>query len=218
MRNPSFKDGLPAVHFNREYHPLPLDFYRQDTFSLVSKILGKVLVRRIGKKIIAGRIVEVEAYVGDDPASHAANGMTERNRIMFEEGGVAYVYFTYGMHFCFNIVTDRTGFPAALLVRALEPLESIEEMKRRRGTDFLKNLTNGPAKLCQAMGIDRRLNGISLDSRELSIEDDGFVLGGGDIESSTRIGIRVATDRRWRFFIKNNVFVSRIPSARRAHR
>ena len=217
MRNPSFKDGLPAVHFNREYQSLPLDFYREDTFSLVPKILGKMLVRRIGKKIIAGRIVEIEAYVGNDPASHAANGLTERNKVMFEDGGISYVYFTYGMHFCFNIVTDRKGFPAALLVRALEPIAGIEEMMRRRRTDVVENLTNGPAKLCQALGIDRKLNGISLDSRELSIEDDGFVLGGGDIESSTRIGIRVATDRRWRFFIKNNVFVSRIPSARRAH-
>lgn len=194
-----------------EYKPLPLDFYHYDTFALVPKILGKVLVRRIGKSVLAGRIVEVEAYVGSDPASHAANGMTERNKVMFKAGGVAYVYFTYGMHFCFNIVTEGEGFPAALLVRALEPLEGIGEMKRRRGTDVLRNLTNGPAKLCQAMGIDRKLNGISLDSRELSIEDDGFVLGECDIESSTRIGIRVATDRRWRFFIKNNVFVSRIP-------
>ncbi|MCL5020416.1 MAG: DNA-3-methyladenine glycosylase [Bacteroidetes bacterium] len=201
-----------------KYRPLPLDFYRQDTLTLVPNVLGKVLVRRIGKDVMAGRIVEVEAYVGSDPASHAANGMTERNKVMFEAGGVAYVYFTYGMHFCFNIVTEREGFPAALLVRALEPLEGIGEMKRRRGTDVLRNLTNGPAKLCQAMGIDRKLNGISLDSRELSIEDDGFVLGECDIESSTRIGIRVATDRRWRFFIKNNAFVSRIPATRGAHR
>ncbi len=201
-----------------EYKQLPLDFYRQDTFALVPKILGKVLVRRIGKSILAGRIVEVEAYVGSDPASHAANGMTQRNKVMFEAGGVAYVYFTYGMHFCFNIVTEREGFPAALLVRALEPLEGIGEMKRRRGTDVLRNLTNGPAKLCQAMGIDRSCNGLKLDGRDLFILDDGLEINMSDVLSSTRIGISVATDRRWRFFLKNNNFVSRVPATRGAHR
>lgn len=176
---------------------------------MVPKILGKVLVRRIGKRILAGRIVEVEAYVGNDPASHAANGMTERNKVMFEDGGLAYVYFTYGMHFCFNIVTERNGFPAALLVRALEPLAGIEEMKRRRGTDVLKNLTNGPAKLCQALGIRRGMNWARLDSKNLFIADDGFVVRRDDIASSTRIGIRNGTDVEWRFYLKGNEFVSR---------
>lgn len=192
-----------------EYSPLPLDFYHKDTFKLVPKMLGKILVRNIGSKTISGRIVEVEAYVGNDPASHAANGMTERNKIMFDAGGVAYVYFTYGMHFCFNVVTDRKGFPAALLVRALEPLTGIEEMKRRRGTDVLKNLTNGPAKLCQALGIGRELNGTRLDSKELFIADDGFRVRSSDIGNSTRIGISSGTDSEWRFYLKGNSFVSR---------
>ncbi len=192
-----------------EYKPLPLEFYRQDTFALVPKILGKVLVHRIGRRALAGRIVEVEAYVGSDPASHAANGMTERNKVMFEAGGVAYVYFTYGMHFCFNIVTGREGFPAALLVRALEPLEGFEEMKRRRGTDLLTNLTNGPAKLCQAMGIDRKCNGMRLDGKGIFILDDGFVIDESYVLSSTRIGIRVGTESEWRYFLRGNEFVSR---------
>lgn len=191
------------------YTPLPLASYRKDTFKLVPKILGKVLVRKIGGRTLSGRIVEIEAYVGNDPASHAANGMTERNRVMFEDGGIAYVYFTYGMHFCFNIVTDRKGFPAAFLVRALEPLTGMEEMKRRRKTGVLKNLTNGPAKLCQAMRIDRALNGVRLDGKDLFIADDGFIVRGNDVIATTRIGIKSGTDSKWRFYLKGNEFVSR---------
>ncbi len=198
--------GHPTIN---EYEPLPLDFYRHDTFALVPKVLGKILVRKIGSKYLAGRIVEVEAYVGSDPASHAANGMTERNRVMFEAGGMAYVYFTYGMHFCFNIVTEREGFPAALLVRALEPLSGIEEMKKRREKDAVTELTNGPAKLCQAMGIDRSCNGLKLDGKSLFIADDGFVVGHADVISSTRIGIRVGTESEWRYYLRGNGFVSR---------
>lgn len=191
------------------YTPLPVGFYRRDTFNLVPEILGKVLVRKIGSKTLSGRIVEIEAYVGNDPASHAANGMTERNKVMFEAGGVAYVYFTYGMHFCFNIVTDRKGFPAAFLVRALEPLTGIEEMKRRRKTDVLKNLTNGPAKLCQALEIDRALNGVRLDGKKIFIVDDGFEVRSSDLVASTRVGIKSGTNSKWRFYLKGNEFVSR---------
>lgn len=191
------------------YTPLPLASYRKDTFKLVPKILGKVLVRRIGGRTLSGRIVEIEAYVGNDPASHAANGMTERNKVMFEAGGVAYVYFTYGMHFCFNIVTDRRGFPAAFLVRALEPMTGMEEMKRRRRTEVLRNLTNGPAKLCQAMGIDRALNGVKLDAKELFLADDGFRVRNGDVIATTRIGIKSGTDSKWRFYLEGSEFVSR---------
>lgn len=195
---------------NPDYKPVALDIFHRDTFSLVPIVLGKILVRRMGRKTLAGRIVEVEAYVGSDPASHAANGMTERNKVMYEAGGTAYVYFTYGMHFCFNIVTDRKGFPAAFLVRALEPLAGIEEMKRRRDTENLKNLTNGPAKLCQAMGIDRVLNGSKLDSRILFIADDGFRIRVRDIARSTRIGIKSGTDSKWRFYLKDSEFLSRL--------
>lgn len=166
-------------------------------------------MRRIHGKILAGRIVEIEAYIGDDPASHAAHGMTDRNKIMFEDGGLSYVYFTYGMHFCFNIVTERKGFPAAFLVRALEPLVGIDVMKKLRKTDSIKNLTNGPAKLCQAMQIDRKLNGVRLNSIDFFLADDGFVVNKNDIDRSTRIGIKVGTAREWRFFLKGNEFVSK---------
>ncbi len=191
------------------YSPLPLEFYQRDTLELVPKILGKILVRKIRGQVLAGRIVEIEAYVGSDPASHAARGMTERNKVMYEDGGVAYVYFTYGMHFCFNIVTGKRGFPEAFLVRALEPVCGIEEMKKGRGTDVIRNLTNGPAKLCQAMDIDRKLNGVRLNGDRLFIADDGFTVPKEEIESSTRIGIRVGTELEWRFFLKGNEFVSR---------
>lgn len=191
------------------YSPLPLEFYRRNTLALVPEILGKVLVRKIRGEELAGRIVEIEAYIGNDPASHAARGITERNKVMYEDGGVSYVYFTYGMHFCFNIVTDKKGFPAAFLVRALEPLTGIEEMKRRRKSNLLLNLTNGPAKLCQAMGIDRRMNGVRLDGKFLFLADDGFCVRRTDIGKSARIGIRVGTESEWRFFLKGNEFVSR---------
>ncbi|HUI30414.1 MAG TPA: DNA-3-methyladenine glycosylase [Candidatus Acidoferrales bacterium] len=193
----------------KNYPPLPPKFFQRDTLELVPEILGKVLVRKIRGKMLSGRIVEIEAYIGNDPASHAANGMTERNKVMFEDGGLSYVYFTYGMHFCFNIVTGKKGFPAALLVRALEPLDGIEVMKKFRGTDVITNLTNGPAKLCQAMKIDRKLNGVKLDCKNFFIADDGFVVGKKDIECSTRIGIKVGTDKEWRFFLRGNEFVSK---------
>ena len=194
---------------NEIYRPLPSEFYQKDTLSLVPEILGKVLVRKVRGKILAGRIVEIEAYIGNDPASHAARGMTERNKVMFKAGGVAYVYFTYGMHFCFNIVTEREGFPAAFLVRAIEPIAGIDEMKKNRGVDRLHDLTNGPAKLCQAMCINRRLNGARLNSEKLFLADDGFVVQTKNIGSSTRIGIKVGTESAWRFFLKGNEFLSR---------
>lgn len=135
--------------------------------------------------------------------------MTDRNKVMFEAGGVAYVYFTYGMHFCFNIVTEKKGFPAAFLVRAVESLHGIEAMKKLRGTDDIRNLTNGPAKLCRAMQIDRKLNGVKLNDERLFLGDDGFMVHKKDIGNSTRIGIKVGTDKKWRFFLKGNEFVSR---------
>lgn len=211
-----------VYHLRTDYRPLPLEFYRRETLSLVPEVLGKLLVRNIHCKALAGRIVEIEAYTGNDPASHAARGMTERNKVMYEAGGVAYVYFTYGMHFCFNIVTDKEGFPAAFLVRAIEPVEGIDEMKKNRnvlrsneGEGLLHGLSNGPAKLCQAMRIDSKLNGKRLDDEKLYLADDGFVVDKNKIASSTRIGIKVGTEVKWRFFLKGNLFVSRSREVKR---
>lgn len=159
---------------------------------------------------LVGRIVEVEAYRGsDDPASHAYRGVTQRNRLMFGKGGFAYVYFTYGKHYCFNVVTERQSVPGAVLIRALEPIMGIETMKRNRRTLKVLNLTNGPGKLTEAMSITGEQNGLDLTrSKELFIckpkEKEKF-----KVVSTKRIGIRVGVDKPWRFYIKNNRFVSR---------
>jgi DNA-3-methyladenine glycosylase len=212
--------------------PLPRSFYLRPTLTVARDLLGKYTVRRYRDKLLIGKIVEVEAYIGpDDPASHAYVGMTERNKVMFGEGGHAYVYFTYGMHFCFNVVTEREGSPAAVLVRAVEPIEGIEEMrKNRRFTarpDFRRDeasfisrseteraeerdkrkLTNGPAKFCQAFGIRREMNGTDLTRDELFLTK-GKDIPRSKIGSSRRVGIRNGKEKKWRFFVKGNKFVS----------
>ena len=188
-------------------NPLPREFYLQNTIEAAKSLLGKLLVRRTEDGVIAGRIVETEAYLRDDPACHASRGMTRRNSVMFGEPGHAYVYFTYGMHFCFNAVTAPEGVGEAVLVRAVEPVEGIEAMKLNRGTDELTNLTSGPAKLCQAFGLDRWHNGLNLTSGELVIADDGWTPS--EIMISTRIGINLAADKPWRFYIAGNPYVSK---------
>jgi DNA-3-methyladenine glycosylase len=202
--------------------PLPRSFYLRPTITVAKELLGKYLVRKIRGKTLVGKIVEVEAYLGSkDPASHAYRGMTKRNEVMFRKGGHLYVYFTYGMHFCANVVTEDEGIGHAVLLRAVEPVQGIEVMaKNRRITaDFTKktqiadnadlcNLTNGPAKLCQALSIARKENGTDLIGSTI------FILGGESILPSrivtkTRIGIRKATDKRWRYYIKHHPFVSK---------
>ena len=142
---------------------LPRDFYSRDTVTVARALLGQRLVRDLEGQRVSGRIVEVEAYDGQrDQASHARSGPTERNASMFGPPGHAYVYFIYGMHYCFNVVTEPKGNGAAALVRALEPVEGLDEMRARRsGWDGVA-LTNGPAKLCYALGIDRDLDGADL--------------------------------------------------------
>jgi DNA-3-methyladenine glycosylase len=184
------------------------NFYNRSTLKIAKELLGKCLVMEKDGKYVSGKIVETEAYIGpDDPASHAYRGPTSRNKVMFGNPGYAYVYLTYGMHHCLNFVTERKGFPAAVLIRALEPVDGIEIMKKRRQTGNLENLTNGPAKLCQALGIDRTLNGADLCSDIIYVEDQGNMPT--KIISTSRIGIKEGKDKKWRFYIKNNEFVSR---------
>jgi DNA-3-methyladenine glycosylase len=187
---------------------LDRNFYNHPTLKVAKELLGKYLVIEKDGKYISGKIVETEAYIGpDDPASHAYRGLTPRNRIMFGDPGCAYVYLTYGMHHCLNFVTERKGFPAAVLIRALEPADGIEIMKKRRKAKDLINLTNGPAKLCQALGIDRALNGADLCSDIIYVEDRGNEIG--KIVSTSRVGIKEGKDKKWRFYIENNEFVSK---------
>jgi DNA-3-methyladenine glycosylase len=189
---------------------LPRRFYTRDTLTVAQELLGKRLVRYSPRGELVGRIVEVEAYGGtDDPGSHAYRGMTPRNRLMFKKGGFAYVYFTYGKHYCFNVVTERQNVPGAVLIRALEPLEGIETMKKNRRTSNVLNLTDGPGKLTEAMNITGKQNGLDLTrSKRLFIckpeEKEKF-----EVVSTKRIGIRVGVNKPWRFYIEDNRFVSR---------
>ncbi|MCK4386296.1 MAG: DNA-3-methyladenine glycosylase [candidate division Zixibacteria bacterium] len=183
-------------------------FYNRSTLKVAKELLGKYLIVQKDGHFLSGKIVETEAYIGfKDPASHAYRGMTPRNKVMFGDPGYAYVYITYGMHHCLNLVTEKKGYPAAVLIRALEPSDGIELIKKRRGRQKLKDLTSGPAKLCQALDIDRKLNGADLYSDIIYVEDRGEVME--RIASSSRIGIKEGKKKNWRFYIKNNEFVSR---------
>jgi len=186
---------------------LSREFYTRPTLTVAKELLGKHFVRIVRGKRLVGRIVEVEAYIGeDDPACHARFGATDRNRVMYGIGGFSYVYFIYGMYNMLNIVTENEGYAAAVLIRALEPVDGIETMMKLRKSDSVRNLTNGPGKLCMAFGIDTSHSGIDLTGDEMFIE-------GGDrpdisIGSSSRIGIREGTDRLWRYYVEGNRFVS----------
>ena len=183
------------------------DFYERWVVNVARDLLGKLLVRRIDGKVLVGRIVEVEAYRGsDDPASHAYRGKTERNKVMFDRGGLAYIYLAYGIHRLLNVTAEPPGKPAAVLIRALEPLGGIEVMMGLRGTSDLRALTSGPGRLTEALKIGLELNGLDLTSSdELFIADDGF--RGFKVGSSPRIGVR--DRRKWRFYIRGSRFLSR---------
>jgi DNA-3-methyladenine glycosylase len=192
--------------------PLTRPFYLRPVVTVARQLLGKVLVRQAGRTTLSGLIVEVEAYNGTgDPASHSFRGKTARNEVMFREGGVLYVYFTYGMHFCANVVTGEEGEGCAVLVRAVEPLEGIAAMARRRGkpSSSLRDLCSGPAKLCQAFGIGRKQNGADLTGDEIRIEDRGAIISPQQIVATPRIGISQGKEKLWRFVLANNPFLSR---------
>jgi DNA-3-methyladenine glycosylase len=193
--------------------PLARAFYNRDTVTVARELLGKRLVRYLDGQRVSGRIVEVEAYVGEiDSACHAHRGKTARNAVMFGPPGHAYVYFIYGMHYCFNVVTDRVGYAAAVLVRALEPVEGIEVMCARRKGRRDVELTNGPAKLCYALGIDRALNGVDLvEGDELWLEGEAAA-SALLIASGPRVGVRGddwALRVPWRFWVAGNRYVSK---------
>jgi DNA-3-methyladenine glycosylase len=190
---------------------LPPAFWGRRADVVAPDLLGRTLISSVGGVRTGGVIVETEAYLGaDDPASHAATrgGETARNRSMFTEGGTAYVYFIYGMHWCFNVVTGRAGEPQAVLIRALEPLVGLDAMRMRRGGHPV--LTTGPARLCSALGIDGAIDGHDLSRSPVRI-GRGRPIPRDCIETSGRIGIRRARRRPLRFFILGNPHVSSGP-------
>lgn len=188
---------------------LDLDFYQKyDTLTLAQKLLGCTLVHKTKDGTTAGKIVETEAYLYDDPACHAFKGKTPRTAPMFEAAGIAYVYLIYGVYECFNIVSGEKGRGEAVLIRALEPIEGIDLMMERRQTNQTQNLCSGPGKLVLAMGINRSNNFQSMISDTLYCEKRE--LNNTDIIQTTRIGITQAADLPHRFYLKNNRFVSKL--------
>jgi DNA-3-methyladenine glycosylase len=187
---------------------LPRAFYARPVLQVARDLLGRVLVHETAAGRVSGRIVEVEAYRGPiDPASHAYRGRTPRNGVMFGPPGHLYVYFTYGMHHCVNVVCEAEGRPAAVLVRALEPLEGLETMARRRGVAEPRRLARGPACLTVALGLDRRHDGADLVGGAIRIEGEPD-RGGHAIAKSARIGIRVGLEHEWRLFLRGHPCVS----------
>lgn len=218
LHDKSFKSNCCIIlHLKtiKELLMLSLDknyYLNDDVIFLAQDLLGKIIQTEIDGIVCSGMIVETEAYKApEDKASHAYNNrLTARTSTMFSEGGLAYIYFVYGFHNLFNVVTGPEGIPHAILIRAIQPLTNIEEMMKRRGFKHQNvNLTNGPGKLCKALGITRDFNGIDLSDTktEISIFDDKIHIEKGDIICSPRIGIDYAQEyanKPWRFRIKGN--------------
>ena len=193
---------------------LPRGFYLRPTLRVAGDLLGLFLVRRVGRKLLIGRIVEVEAYLGEkDPASHAYRGRTKRNEVMFWKGGHLYVYFTYGMHFCCNVVTEEEGTGHAVLLRAVEPVAGIDRMLQnrsaRRSPIDVTTLCSGPARLCQAFAITGTDDGTDLCGNRIWIARGSGARETVKIRRSTRIGISRGAEHRWRFYVQGNPSVSR---------
>ena len=186
-----------------------------DILELSKSLLGKTLCTNISNQFTAGKIVEVEAYLGTkDKASHSyQNKRTSRTELMFQDGGIAYIYLCYGIHYLFNIVVAPKNNPCAILVRAIEPIKGINTMLKRRNFSLLtKGLTNGPGKLTKALGIHAKHNSVSLFGNKIWVEDNGRPMQEKDISSSPRIGVDYAggdAKRPYRFYINNNKWVSK---------
>lgn len=179
-----------------------------DSLIAARALLGWRIIHKSKEGITAGYIVETEAYSSDDAASHSYRGESERTKIMFGPPGYMYVYFTYGMHYCVNVVTGSKGNGQGVLLRAVEPVEGVELMRKRRNKTDNHDLTNGPAKLAQAMGFNLKHNGESLLENSKLCLKPGFAPA--QITQTTRIGISQAQDKPWRFYITGNPFVSRL--------
>jgi DNA-3-methyladenine glycosylase len=193
---------------------LKLDFYQRDGVNVAQDLLGKLLVRELDGQKIISKIVETEAYIGpEDKACHAyQNKRTKRTEVMFGRAGNAYIYLIYGMYNCLNIVTASVGKPEAVLIRAVEPIEGLDTIRKYRQIKSKKveDLTNGPGKLCQALAIDKKLNGYDMTyGDKLYVLDSNYKL---EVVKDKRINIDYAEEYKkklWRFYIKGNPFVSR---------
>ncbi len=189
-------------------HILPKKFYERDTITLAKELLGKILVRKLDGNILSGKIVETEAYLPyDDPAAHNFVGKTARNRVLFGEAGLTYVHSIHRYH-CMDITVEESGVPGSVLIRALEPIEGVNQMKLLRNSEKLTSLTSGPGKLCQALNITRALNGVNVTKPESPI----VLLNAetvSEITVAVRVGISKAIDLPLRFYITGNPFVSK---------
>ena len=186
---------------------LPRSFYNRSTEIVARELIGKYVVLNASEDLKAARIVEVEAYIGEeDPACHAACGPTNRNSLMYGKPGVAYIYFIYGMYHCLNFVTERNGFPAAILLRAAEPVEGVESMRHTTRHEPDHRILSGPGKFCRAFGLTLAQNGLDLTGNELYLESRNEPKP--RIAQSKRIGIRNGADMMWRFYDANSVSVS----------
>ncbi|MBS1514133.1 MAG: DNA-3-methyladenine glycosylase [Bacteroidetes bacterium] len=192
-----------------KFKKIPIKYFQRSALDVAPFLLGKLLVRRINNNFLVTRIVETEAYLNDDPASHSFGRITERNKAMYDAGGQFYVYFIYGNYFCVNVVTNVKGHGEAVLVRAVEPVSGIGEMiKNRRNIKNEHDLTNGPGKLCMALNIDKTFYGARTDGEDLFIAYDENP-GDFEIGISKRIGLSVSKEIEHRFFIKGNIFVTK---------
>jgi DNA-3-methyladenine glycosylase len=191
---------------------LSRSFYEQNTIDVAKQLLGKYLVRKHPEGGAVGRIIETEAYVGpQDLACHASKGRTARTEVMFGPAGHAYVYFIYGFYNMLNLVTEAKDFPAAVLIRAVEPVNGIELMKERRQNGALRNLASGPGKLCQAFAVDRSLNGADLRGDVLYVEDRGEPIP--KFQAAPRIGVDYAgkwKSKPYRFLVRGSEFISKL--------
>jgi DNA-3-methyladenine glycosylase len=195
--------------------PLPRSFFAHNTVEVARDLLGKVVVVSSPDGFSAGRIVETEAYRGeDDLASHSARGPTPRSALMYGEPGTAYVYLIYGMYTMLNFITEPEGTAGGVLIRALEPLAGMELMKKRRNSMRLQELACGPGRLCQALGISMEHKGEPLQGPKIFVCDDGYRPAA--ISQSARVGIKVAVEHPWRFFITDSKHVSPVKENRSA--
>jgi len=192
----------------REARPLARSFYARDPVTVASELLGRLMVSRIGDEVTAVRLVEVEAYWGEhDPGSHAHRGRTPRNAVMFGPPGHLYVYFTYGMHWCVNVVTGTDGEASAVLVRAGEPLVGQEAMAQRRAGVVRRDWCRGPARLAQALGLDGTINGTSLLDGPASLLH-GRPVSPKDVVRTPRVGLSAGIETPWRFAVRDCPYVS----------